>query len=104
MCIYKYQKYHELARLYFQSFDKCAIEITGKCDGEKVEYKMTFPEVSEAARSGSLPLHRLAAKNQIKLLEIEGDRLIFDCKCINIFTAKHLKKPIPQCQACFKDS
>ena len=23
---------------------------------------------------------------------------------INTFTAKHLKKPIPQCQACFKDS
>ena len=25
-------------------------------------------------------------------------------KYINIFAAKHLKKPIPQCQACFKDS
>ena len=23
---------------------------------------------------------------------------------VNTFAAKHLKKPIPQCQACFKDS
>ena len=25
-------------------------------------------------------------------------------QCINTFAAKHLKKPIPQCQACFKDT
>ena len=33
-----------------------------------------------------------------------GDATFQRATCINTFAAKHLKKTIPQCQACFKDS
>lgn len=36
-----------------------------------MEYKMVFTAVSESAVNQSAPLHRLAAKNQIKTLETE---------------------------------
>ena len=35
--------------------------------------------------------------------EQQAQKLI-DVRIINTFAAKHLKKPIPQYQACFKDS
>ena len=38
------------------------------------------------------------------MLDILCTALIHNKYLINTFASKHLKKPIPQCQACFKDS
>ena len=41
------------------------------CGGKKVEYKMCFSKLQANKENPSSPLHRLAAKTQIKLLELE---------------------------------
>ena len=48
-----------------------SVTLKGQCDGNPIHYKMEFPLSSKLEVCRSAPLHRLAAKSQIKMLEIE---------------------------------
>ena len=48
-----------------------SVTLKGQCDGKPVHFKMKFPLASSVETDQSAPLHRLAAKTQIKELETE---------------------------------
>lgn len=48
-----------------------SVTLKGQCDGKPVHFKIKFPLASSVEEDKSAPLHRLAAKTQIKELETE---------------------------------
>ena len=48
-----------------------SVTLKGQCDGNPIHFKAEFPLSSKLEMCRSAPLHRLAAKSQIKMLETE---------------------------------
>ena len=61
---------------YFQSSAKsCSLTLSGQCESKPVDFKMGFTVPTESEINESAPLHRLAAKTQIKILETEESEI-----------------------------
>lgn len=73
------------------SAEPCSVSITGRCDGRQVEHSISFSLTSKTQRNQKSPLHRLAAKAQIKILETEEAELI-DKEGFDANNRRHLAK------------
>ena len=61
-----------IVKITFQpESQNASVTLKGQCDGNPIHYKTKFPLSSKAEVCKSAPLHRLAAKSQIRTLETE---------------------------------
>ena len=74
--------------LLFQSSAKsCSVNLSGQSEGKPVDFRMEFAVPTQSEINESAPLHRLAAKTQIKILETEESEVANDGQWLNLLKA-----------------